>query len=303
MVIADDFYRRTRYVIAASALGILACTVLRIARVILLLFFAAVLLSILLCALVEWVMQHTRLLRLWAMTIVCGTGLLVLGLSFWLRGPALVEQFGELAAQLPSSSMQVWTTLSTKSWAQWLTARIGASAQISSYVAFLLGKMGNAITGTASFALGALVVFFSTLYLSSEPAAYLDILFRFIPAEYRVQSQAALDAAAKTLRSWLIAKVISMAAIGAMISLGLWLLKISLAGTLGTIAALMTFVPNLGAIVSVVPAGLLAFAISPQKGWLTLALFALAHFLEGNVVTPRAEREFVKMLPALTLAV
>jgi predicted PurR-regulated permease PerM len=36
---------------------------------------------------------------------------------------------------------------------------------------------------------------------------------------------------------------------------------------------------------------------------LTLALFALVHFLEGNVITPLAERSIVRLPPALTLAV
>lgn len=36
---------------------------------------------------------------------------------------------------------------------------------------------------------------------------------------------------------------------------------------------------------------------------LTIALFCIAHFLEGDVVTPLVERKILKLLPALTLAV
>jgi predicted PurR-regulated permease PerM len=46
---------------------------------------------------------------------------------------------------------------------------------------------------------------------------------------------------------------------------------------------------------------LLAFAISPVKGLLPVALFILVHFLEGNILTPLLERQIVRLPPALTL--
>ena len=94
-----------------------------------------------------------------------------------------------------------------------------------------------------------------------------------------------------------------MLIIGGLVGIGLLLLRVPLPGTLATIAGLLTFIPNLGPVFSVVPAALLAFAISPAKGFLTIGLFALVHFLEGNVITPLAERTIVRLPPALTLAV
>ena len=97
--------------------------------------------------------------------------------------------------------------------------------------------------------------------------------------------------------------MLSMAAVGSLVTVGLWALGVPLAGILGIIAALMTFIPNVGPIVSVVPATLLAFAVSPGKGLLTLLLFALVHFLEGNIITPLLQRRIVRLPPALTLIV
>jgi predicted PurR-regulated permease PerM len=65
----------------------------------------------------------------------------------------------------------------------------------------------------------------------------------------------------------------------------------------------LTFIPNAGPVLSAIPAGLLAFAISPMKGLLTILLFFVVHFIEGNFVTPLAERQIVKLPPGLTLAV
>jgi predicted PurR-regulated permease PerM len=95
--------------------------------------------------------------------------------------------------------------------------------------------------------------------------------------------------------------MLSMVAVGTLVTLGLLVLGVPLAGTLGIIAALMTFIPNVGPLLSVVPAALLALAISPGKGLLTVLLFALVHFLEGNIITPLLQRKIVRLPPALTL--
>lgn len=105
------------------------------------------------------------------------------------------------------------------------------------------------------------------------------------------------------LRAWLLAKPVSMATIGVLVTIGLFVIRVPLAGTLGILAAFLTFIPNLGPILSVIPAALLAFAVSPTKGVLTMAWYCVAHFLEGNVITPLAERKIVRLPPALTLAV
>jgi predicted PurR-regulated permease PerM len=92
-----------------------------------------------------------------------------------------------------------------------------------------------------------------------------------------------------------------MAAVGTLVTLGLWGLGVPLAGTLGFVAALMTFIPNVGPVLSVVPAALLALAIGPGKGLLTVLLFIVVHFLEGNIITPLLQRQIVRLPPALTL--
>jgi predicted PurR-regulated permease PerM len=46
---------------------------------------------------------------------------------------------------------------------------------------------------------------------------------------------------------------------------------------------------------------LLAVAISPMKGLLTVLLFLAVHFLEGNVITPLLERRIVRLPPAMTM--
>ena len=106
---------------------------------------------------------------------------------------------------------------------------------------------------------------------------------------------------AQILRWWVLTKLLSMTMVGVLISIGLAIVGVPLAGTLGIIAALMTFIPNVGPLISVIPAVLLAMADSPTKGLLTVLVFAIVFTLEGYVVTPLLERNIVRLPPALTL--
>jgi predicted PurR-regulated permease PerM len=65
----------------------------------------------------------------------------------------------------------------------------------------------------------------------------------------------------------------------------------------------LAFIPNIGPIISAVPAILIALATSPERAVGVALLFWGVHALEGLFVTPVAERRAVKLPPALTIGV
>ena len=162
-------------------------------------------------------------------------------------------------------------------------------------------RIGGIVFSTANLLAGLVIVVFLSIYLAAEPQVYFSGIRRATARRYRATLDACAASAVRNLRWWLLAQFLSMASIGTLVTLGLWGLGIPLAGTLGIIAALLTFIPNVGPILSVIPAALLAIAISPGKGLLTVLLFIFVHFLEGNVITPLIQRKIVRLPPALTL--
>jgi predicted PurR-regulated permease PerM len=225
------------------------------------------------------------------------------GLGIILRGPSLVHQIGTLQSDLPAAVQQIHGKLESTAWGRWLVAQATDPDQVSEKMTYVLSRIGGAMYVTATTVAGLFLVLTTSLYIGAEPEFYFRGIRRIVPKSSRAQCEACLIAAVKTLRMWLVAKIVSMTVIGALIATGLFVVGVPLAGTLAIIAGLLTFVPNLGPILSVFPAALLAFAISPWKGLLTVLVFAIAHFLEGNIVTPLAERKLVKLPPALTLVV
>jgi predicted PurR-regulated permease PerM len=92
-----------------------------------------------------------------------------------------------------------------------------------------------------------------------------------------------------------------MAVVGVLVTIGLWLLNIPLAMTLGLIAALLDFVPNFGPIIAAVPAVLLALLESPQHAFYVMLLYWGIQILEGYIVTPWFQKRAIDMPPAVVV--
>lgn len=92
-----------------------------------------------------------------------------------------------------------------------------------------------------------------------------------------------------------------MLVVGILTGVGLWLLGVPLALSLATIAAAMTFVPNLGPLISLVPAALLAITVKPVLALYVVVLFAGIQIFESYLLTPIIHEKTIKLPPALTV--
>ncbi len=147
-----------------------------------------------------------------------------------------------------------------------------------------------------------MVVCFVGLYLALDTGLNKRGFVRLFPPGYRARATQILDELGRVLGWWLIGRGISMAATGILTGLGLWLLGIPLALTLALLAAVLTFVPYVGAIVSAIPALLLGLVHSPTMVLYVAILYVVVQLVEGYLLTPLIQQETVALPPALTIA-
>ena len=126
-------------------------------------------------------------------------------------------------------------------------------------------------------------------------------LLYLVPPARRPRVAQVVDAVALDLRGWLLGQVILMVMMGATTALGLWLVGIPMALTLGIIAGILELIPYIGAWLSAVPAALIALLLGPWYLAMTLALYLGLHILEGYILVPLVQRRAVHLPPALTL--
>lgn len=265
------------------------------------LLFAAIVVAALITAVVEWLGARFKLGRRISFPLILCVASGVVSLTAWLSGPGIIAQFADLQTDLPQAAHQLIGRINGYGWGHWLLAQWSGYSQLSSSVSSALTRIGGIVLSTATVLSGLVLVGFLGLYLAAEPEVYFAYVQRVTPSAYRSRLNTCAAAAVRNIRWWVFSQMLSMTAVGVIVAVGLWMLGVPLAGLLGIIAALLTFIPNIGPILSVLPAVLLAVAISPLKGLFTVLLFLAVHFLEGNVITPLLERRIVRLPPALTM--
>ena len=138
--------------------------------------------------------------------------------------------------------------------------------------------------------------------LAAEPVTYLAGGLRLLPPARRERLRATAEEIALTLRWWLVGRFLSMALIAAMTSIGLSLLGVQLAITLGMLAGVLTFIPYIGSVASAVPAILIALTQNSQTAFYVVLLYVGVHVVEGYILVPLMQKKMVHVPPALTLA-
>jgi predicted PurR-regulated permease PerM len=297
----DKFKSRVSFTILAITVIALTIGLVWIGRVIFLLLFASIVGSILLTTASGWLHSRLKIKQGHALALFIFVSFAVVALLVWMLGPNVVDQFADLEIQLPRAAHSLLNQVQTHQWGQWLLRQSPGSSQVSDGFSFAITRIGGIVVSSVTIIAGLVIVFSLSIYFSAEPGMYYNGLRRVVPEEYREKLDACAASVAQILRWWVLAKLLSMTMVGVLISIGLAIVGVPLAGTLGIIAALMTFIPNVGPLISVIPAVLLAMADSPTKGLLTLLVFAIVFTLEGYVVTPLLERNIVRLPPALTL--
>ena len=271
----------------------------------LLLLFASILLATLLHSTASFLARVIGIGRRPALAVVCLLIIVTIGGGGVLIAPAIAEQSSELWRQLPAAWGSVVGWLERFGWGR--EALEWAPAQLSQMADEASGEAAGRLLGAASTTLGGfadlVVIIVLAIYLAIEPRPYREAAIRLIPPARRERAREIVDQVGETLRWWLLGQLLAMSMIGVATGIGLWMLGIPLALTLGLFAGLITFIPTVGPILAFFPAFVVAVG---QGGW--SALYVLLLYLgiqavESYLITPIVQRRTVSLPPALTLSV
>jgi predicted PurR-regulated permease PerM len=232
-----------------------------------------------------------------ALALVVLTLVLVVGTTGWLLAPEISAQTDELLQQLPKAWQSLLTSLQRTEWGR----ALAHPPQVEESIAVVSNATGLLAIALHNVALFAIVVFVG-LYIAADPAPYYGGLLRLVPPRRRRRATEVAQVVEQALRRWLLSRFVAMGIVGSVTAVGLWLLNIQLALTLGLLSGLLTFIPYLGAIVSLVPALLLALTQGMGVAVYVVLLYIGVHVLEGYLVTPLIEQKAVQLPPALSIA-
>jgi predicted PurR-regulated permease PerM len=177
----------------------------------------------------------------------------------------------------------------------------GADALASSCGA-IVSQTLKLLLGTVSAVGNFFIVLFLGLTFAAQPSIYRAGLLFMIPERHRARATVIVDRIGDTLERWLIAQILTMAAVFLVTWIGLAAIGIQSSFILGIQAGLLAFIPTVGALI----AGLIVVLASLASGWVAalsaFILFLGVHALESYVLTPIIQRQALDIPPATLFA-
>ncbi|WP_448663110.1 AI-2E family transporter [Sphingomonas sp. CJ20] len=261
---------------------------------VLLLLFAAVLVAVILHAAADglcWLLPIRRgiALAIGGLSIVAALG--GVGMLF---GHELRAQMSQLSTLLPAAwqSFVVWVG---EDRVQGVVDTISPNgATVASIAQTMIGIVTTALSGLLLAVLGG-------VYLAISPRMYQRGALQLLPERARPAVDDATRATARGLRNWLLAQLVSMAATGTAVFIGLTLIGAPSALGLAIVAGLFEFIPLIGPLLGAIPAVLIALTVGVGPFLTTIGFFAIWQQIQGNGMAPLVLRYAVSIPPAVTL--
>jgi predicted PurR-regulated permease PerM len=287
------FVRRVLIVLSLTSLFIIAWQL----RTLILMLFGAIVVATVFRAFADRIQQATRCKQGTAIAVSIVIILAIIVSLVALFGAHVVQQVQLLRATLPAA----WHTIEAR------MGDIGLGEQIKRFAESVrtpggssFSAFGSAILSIGSGIADVVVVLVAGIFLATQPRFYLAGAVKLVPSGKRPLALEAIAESETALRLWLRGQLIAMLVVGLLTGAGLWALGMSSALALGLLAGVLEFIPFVGPILSMVPAVLLALAVSPDLAlWVLLLYFAVQQF-EGYLLTPLVQQYAVD-LPGVVL--
>jgi predicted PurR-regulated permease PerM len=157
-------------------------------------------------------------------------------------------------------------------------------------------NVGASVANIFSF---LVVILIATVFTVAWPAPLVNGFVALWPAGRRGRVREILDELYQTVQRWFLGQLTSMAMIGLLFTVALFLIGIPFALLLGILSGLLAFIPFVGPFISIIPPILLALAQDPILALWILLAYAVVQFIEGNLIQPVVMNRAVSLHPTV----
>ncbi|MBD1914683.1 MULTISPECIES: AI-2E family transporter [Cyanophyceae] len=275
-------------------------------RQVLLLLFAAVVIATVLNRVVR-VLRRLRIKRGLAIAITIALLLLIVFGLFAIILPRFLDQLQNLSGLLPAALERLSTIY------DWFQGRIpgivlgenqGINRLLNETQALVYSTFGNFFTilnSSLNAVVNLLLVVAATVMLLVNPGSYRRTVISAFPAFYRDRVNEILNKCEHSLVGWFQGTLVGMVTIGTLSYIGLLILGVPLPLVNAILAGLLEIIPNVGPVISAVPAILLALLDAPWKGLAVLILYFFIQQFESLALMPILMKRTVALMPLFTL--
>lgn len=266
-----------------------------------LLLFGGVLWGVGLSGVARFGGRHARVPYLVALAISLLLLVGMLALIGWHIGPKVAEGLLELQDMIPEILQDLKSQVRHIGLLQELSTRL-SSAETSLIGTEAFSQIAGIFSTTIGILTASLFILVTGIYIAVKPQVYQEGIVRLVVPGKRDHARKVLKELAHTLRWWLLGRLLALAVVGALSWIGLFTLGIESAVTLAFVAAVLSFIPNIGPLLSVIPAALVGWSVGPVMALWVVLLYAAIQAVESYLITPMVQQSNLAIPPALLLS-
>lgn len=227
---------------------------------------------------------------------VIGTVLIIIGL-FWLIGTEVQSQISQLSETLPTTVKSAKEQLSKHPIGQKIIQTVSSpqAPEKATGIASTFFKTTFGILGDIY------VVLFLGIFFMASPEQYKKGIVQLVPKSGRRKATIILNNIGNLLKKWLKGKLFAMLVVFILTAVGLVIMGIPMWLALALIAGILSFIPNFGPLIALIPAVLVGLMEGPVTAGLVAGLYILVQVIESNFITPVVENKLINIPPALII--
>jgi predicted PurR-regulated permease PerM len=159
------------------------------------------------------------------------------------------------------------------------------------------------VFGVVQIAIKIFSVAVMGIYLALYPSLYREWVIALFPPLHRDLVRDVLADLADTLRSYIVAQLLTMGFLATLTAIGLYFLGVPFSLTFGIFTGLAAIVPFFGTLLSTTLPALFVLNTpgGGTKALLVIGLGVVIHLIEGNIVSPLVMSRRVDLPPVLTI--
>ncbi|WP_459556138.1 AI-2E family transporter [Lacunimicrobium album] len=298
---------RPLWVVLFVMLIMAATGVLKLTLTFLLLTFGSILFGVFLHGLGKWLSELTGWSYRTASIVVLLTLLVTIFGGAYLMGARVVDQLSTLWSQIETSFAKLEEWVSGYEWAREYIPKkdqmkdMVQNEKMASWLASGASRIGSTMGQFGTIIGGGILMFVVGAYLALESKIYRDGMVKLLPKERRAKGGEVISRLNETLTNWIRGQLISMSIIGVSTMIGLWLMGVPMAITLGVIAALCTFIPNVGPFLAAIPQSLVAVQLGGMAVVYVIIFNVALQTFESYLITPVVQKQQANLPPAMTI--
>jgi predicted PurR-regulated permease PerM len=229
-----------------------------------------------------------------------------LGGLFALMGILLVPVVNTEVARLQALSPNLSQSIVTHIEAIPLVSRLipstsSLASTLSQDLTSLVNTLIGALTGVGGFALNIFIVLILAYFLTSEKKPFEKLFVSWLPPKYQPDVRIAIEGLEWRLSRWVWAQVAIALYFSLVFSVGLRLLGIPFAFTIGLVGGVLEIIPYVGGIIALLLALLSALTINPIMMLWVFIYYAIVVEIESHFIAPTFYGRITGIHPGVVL--